>query len=386
MSHMQSLLDFCLREQGWLTETLERLVRLESPSTDKAAVDRCGAELERLLGSIGARVSRLPRERTGDHLRAEFGSGPRQVLLLAHFDTVWPVGQLETMPLREEDGRLYGPGIYDMKGGIAIVMQAIRALLAVAPVSLPHIVMLCTTDEEIGSATSKAVIEDEARRSEAVLVFEPSMPDSGEVKTARKGCAGYELRVRGVAAHSGEPHKGVSAVLELADHLLAIERLGDMGRDLTITAVMAGGGALANVVPEEAWALLDVRMPRLDDAAAVEAALRALQPRRAGARLTVSGAVERPPLERTPGGVRLFEMARAAGAGIGLQLREGTSGGVSDGNFTAALGVPTLDGLGAVGDGAHAPGEHVQLAALAPRAALVAGLLGRLHLSAVARQ
>jgi glutamate carboxypeptidase len=378
MNDLQAIRDFCVREQGSLIDTLHTLVRLESPSSDKAAVDRCGAEIERQLHAIGARVTRLPRAEAGDHLRAEIGDGAGQILVLAHFDTVWPVGQIDRMPLRLAEGRLHGPGVYDMKGGIAIALQAIRALLTVAPARLPHIIMLLTTDEEIGSATSRDVIEDEARRREAVLVLEPSTPDSGAVKTARKGCAGYELRVHGRAAHSGEPQKGVSAVLELADQLLAIERLGDMGRDLTITAVMAGGGALANVVPDEAWALLDVRMPRLADAAAVENALRALKPRRAGARLTVSGGVERPPLERTPGVVRLFDLARAVGAEIGVDVSEGTSGGVSDGNFTAALGVPTLDGLGAVGDGAHAPNEHVLVAALAPRAALVAGLLGRL--------
>ena len=377
MNQLQSILDFCRREQAWLLETLQTLVRLESPSSDKAAVDRCGAELERQLHAIGASVTRLARETAGDHLRAEVGHGPQQLLVLAHFDTVWPVGQLGRMPLRFDDGRLYGPGVYDMKGGIAITLLALRALQSVARARLPHVVGLFTTDEEVGSATSKEAIEDEARRSDAVLVVEPSMSDNGALKTARKGCAGYRLGVRGVAAHSGEPHKGVNAVLELADQLLAIERLGDLGRDLTITAVMAGGGALANVVPDEAWALLDVRMRRLADAAAVEDALRSLQPRRVGARLTVSGGVERPPLERTAGVVRLFDLARAVGAEIGVDVGEGSSGGVSDGNFTAALGVPTLDGLGAVGGGAHAVTEHVQVDALAPRAALLAGLLGR---------
>ncbi len=377
MNQLQSILDFCLHEQSWLLETLETLVRLESPSRDKAAVDRCGAELERLLQAMNVAVTRLPCEQSGDHLRAELGAGARQSLVLAHFDTVWPVGQLERMPLRLDAGRLHGPGVYDMKGGVAMTLLALRALQAVAPACLPHVVVLFTSDEEIGSGTSREAIEDEARRSEAVLVMEPSTPDGAELKTARTGCAGYELRVRGLAAHSGEPHKGVSALLELADQLLAIERLGDMGRDLSITAVMAGGGALANVVPDEAWALLDVRMPRLDDATAVESALRSLEPRRAGARLSVSGGVERPPLERTPAIVRLFEMAHAVGAEIGLDVCEGTSGGVSDGNFTAALGVPTLDGLGAVGSGAHAVEEYVDLSALAPRAALLAGLLGR---------
>ena len=379
---LQSILDFCLREQPWLVETLETLVRLESPSTDKSALDHCGEELERHLRAMGARVTRLEREKAGDHLRAEFGGGPGQVLILSHFDTVWPVGQLDRMPLRLEAGCLYGPGVYDMKGGIAIALLAIRALQAVAPARLPHLVMLATTDEEIGSLTSREAIEDEARRSNAVLVMEPSGPDSGHLKTARKGCAAYELRVQGIAAHSGEPHKGVSAVLELADQLLAIERLGDMGREVTITACMAGGGARANIVPDGAWALLDARVPRIEDAAVVEEALRALRPQRAGARLAISGGVERPPLERTPAVIRLFEMARSVGAEIGLDIREGASGGVSDGNFTAALGVPTLDGLGAVGAAAHAVNEHVQVGALAPRAALVAGLLDRLALAA----
>ena len=378
MNHLHSILDFCLREQDWLLDTLQTLVRLESPSSDKQAVDRCGAELDRHLRAMGARLTRLERPETGDHLRAEFGGGRAQVVVLTHFDTVWPVGQLDRMPLRREDGRLYGPGVYDMKGGVAIALLAVRALLAAAPSDMPRIVLLLTSDEETGSLTSRALIEEEAGRSQAVLVLEPSMPESGALKTARKGCAAFELRVRGIAAHSGEPQKGVSAVLELAEQLLAIEQLA-LGPDVSITACMAGGGALANVVPEAAWALLDVRVPTLADAARVEAALRALPPRRAGTHLGLSGGLERPPLERTPGVVRLYEMARSVAAELGTDLGEGASGGVSDGNFTAALGVPTLDGLGAIGGGAHALDEHVDIAALAPRAALVAGLLAQLR-------
>jgi glutamate carboxypeptidase len=377
MNDMPSILDFCLGEQDYLLDTLQTLVRLESPSTDKQAVDRCGAVLEQELRAMDARLARVACADAGDHLRAEFGGGGAQVLVLAHFDTVWPVGQLDRMPLRREDGRLYGPGVYDMKGGIAMALLALRALQAAAPSRLPHIVLLLTTDEETGSLTSRPIIEDEARQSAAVLVLEPSMPDSGALKTARKGCATFELRVRGIAAHSGEPQKGVSAVLELAEQLLAVERFA-LGADVSITACMAGGGARANVVPDEAWAMFDVRMPSLADAVQVEAALRALCPCRAGASLTLLGGLERPPLERTAAVGRLFEMARSIAADMGLALCEGTSGGVSDGNFTAALGVPTLDGLGAVGGGAHALAEHVELAALAPRAALLAGLLARL--------
>ncbi len=376
-----ALLNFCLREQSWALETLESLVRLESPSDNKAAVDRCGDELERLLRSMNGRVTRLRRETSGDHIRAIFGregTSPR-VLALAHFDTVWPAGALDHMPVRRVNECLYGPGVYDMKGGIVIALLAIRALLAAAPDVLPEVVLLLTTDEETGSATSRTMIEDEARRSHAVLVFEPSLGENGSLKTARKGCATFELRVRGIAAHSGEPHKGVSAVLELAGQLLAVERLQrELGDDVSVTACMTAGGARANVVPDEAWALFDVRFPTLADAATVETALRRLPPQRNGTHLTVSGGVERPPLERTPGVARLFELARAAAAEIGIDLHEGRSGGVSDGNFTAALGVPTLDGMGAVGGGAHAADEHVRIHTFAARAALTAGLLARL--------
>jgi glutamate carboxypeptidase len=373
-----ALLDFCRSEQAWALETLEALVRLESPSDDKAAVDRCGAELERRLGAMDARITGVRQSASGDHIRASFGEGasPR-VLALAHFDTVWPVGTLNRMPLRRDAGRLYGPGVYDMKGGIVIALLAVRALGAVAPGLLPHVVLLLTTDEETGSTTSKTLIEQEAAQSEAVLVFEPSLGERGALKTARKGCATFELRVRGIAAHSGEPDKGVSAVLELAGQLLAIERL-QIGEHVSITACMTGGGTRANVVPDEAWALFDVRVPTLEAAARVERALRELRPHRTGARLEVSGGLERPPLERTPGVVRLFEMARAVAAEVGVELGEGRSGGVSDGNFTAALGVPTLDGVGAVGGGAHAADEHIVIDQLALRAAVVAGLLARL--------
>ncbi len=378
------ILAFCVREQGWLLDTLETLVRLESPSTDKAAVDRCGAELERHLHAMHARVARVRCAQTGDHLRAEFGDEGVPVLLLAHFDTVWPVGHLDAMPLRRADGRLYGPGAYDMKGGVAIALLALRALLDVASPRVPHVVLLLTSDEEIGSLTSREAIEADATRAHAVLVLEPSMPGTGALKTARKGCARFDLTVRGIAAHAGEPEKGVSAILELAEQLLAIERLA-IGAGVTITACTASGGTRTNVVPDAAQAVLDVRVPTSAAAASVEAALRCLRPRRPGASVAVSGGLERPPFERTPGVVRLLEMAREVGADIGLQVSEGASGGVSDGNFTAALGVPTLDGLGAVGGGAHSADEHVEIAALAPRAALLAGLLARLSGLTVAR-
>src|SRR6266487_1254882 len=207
MSRIYHLLDFCRAERHWLLNTIEALVRLESPTTDKAAVDRCGAELASRLEDMGGRITRLPRPDRGDHLLAEFGCGRSQILLLGHFDTVWPLGQLERMPFGRVDGRLRGPGVFDMKAGIAIGMLATRALLEL-PVSQPRrIVMLWTTDEEIGSQTSREAIEDEARRSDAVLVLEPALP-GGAVKTSRKGCGEFELVVRGIAAHAGvDPSK-----------------------------------------------------------------------------------------------------------------------------------------------------------------------------------
>jgi glutamate carboxypeptidase len=375
----EPLLDYCVRHDAWVRETIERLVRLESPSTDKAAVDRCGAAIEELLVSLGGHVRRLRQHASGDHLRAEWGDGLSQVLLLGHFDTVWPVGQLERMPLRRTDGRLHGPGVFDMKAGIGVAMLAVRALRAVAAAPLPRIVMLWTTDEEIGSPSSRDAIEEEARRSAAVLVLEPSLPGGG-AKTSRKGVGEFELAVHGVPAHAGvDPGKGASAISEIARQIVAIEALQDLPRGISVNVGRVEGGSRPNVVAEHASAKIDVRVPTLADAARIDAALRGLQPQIPGTRLELSGGIERPPFERTPGVARLYELAREAAAQLGQELPEGGTGGASDGNFTGALGVPTLDGLGPKGDGAHARHEHVVEADLAWRAALVATIVTRLH-------
>jgi len=378
---MASIIDlqhFCRAQHGWLLETVEALVRLESPTTEKGAVDACGAELASRLAAIGGRVTPLPRTSRGDHLLAEFGCGASQVLLLGHFDTVWPVGQLGRMPLAREDGRLHGPGIFDMKAGIAIGMLAVRALLETGAPLARRIVMLWTTDEEVGSETSRGAIEDEARRSDAVLVLEPSLP-GGAVKTSRKGCGSFEVIVKGVSAHAGiEPQKGASALHELAHQILRINALQDLSRGVSVNVVQASGGLRSNVIPDEARAIVDVRAPTADAAAAVDAAFRSLQPMDARTTVTAKGGFDRPPLERSPAVVRLYNEACRVARELGFDLQEGATGGGSDGNFTAALGVPTLDGLGAVGDGAHALHEHIEVASLADRAALVAGLVARL--------
>ena len=373
------LRDFCRANRAWLLETSEALVGLESPTTDKAAVDRCGAALASRLEAIGGRVTRLTRPDRGDHLLAEFGCGSSQILLLGHFDTVWPVGQLDRMPVTRSGGRLHGPGVFDMKAGIAIGMLAARALLEAAPKIDHRIVMLWTTDEEIGSESSRAAIEDEARRSRAVLVLEPSLP-GGAVKTSRKGCGSYQLTVRGVAAHAGiEPQKGASAVQELAHQILRVNALQDLAQGVSVNVVQVSGGLRSNVIPDEARATVDVRVPTAAAAAAIDARFRALRAVDGRTTVEAAGGIDRPPLERTSLVERLYLQARDVARELGQELAEGGTGGGSDGNFTAALGIPTLDGLGAIGDGAHALHEHVDIETLTDRAALLAGLITRIE-------
>jgi glutamate carboxypeptidase len=371
------LLQWCRTERAWQRAILETLVAHESPSLDKAAVDRCGSALVSALTALGASVTRIDGGLRGDHVRADVDGSGSRVLLLGHFDTVWPVGQLVPMPLREEGGRLYGPGTFDMKAGIAVALLAVRALNAHRSLARPHITMLWTTDEEIGSGSSRVTIEAVAKECEAVLVLEPSLPGGG-VKTSRKGVGEFELIVHGVAAHAGlDPEKGASAIHELAHQIVALESLQDPNRGVTLNAGQISGGTRTNVIAATARAMIDVRVPTMADATTVAQQLRSLKATRSGTRLEVTGDIDRPPLERTPGVVRLYEYARQVANDLGQDLPEGAAGGGSDGNFTAALGVPTLDGLGPRGSGAHAVHEHIELEDLPWRSALLATLLRR---------
>jgi glutamate carboxypeptidase len=378
---MKNLLAYCESNLAATLETIETLVRLESPSTDKAAVDRCGTVLAEMLRKAGAAVDVLSQPERGNHLRARFPGEGRPVMFLGHFDTVWPIGTLERMPLRRDGDRLHGPGTFDMKAGIALALTAMEALGATGT-PRPAVTMLWTTDEEIGSGTSRETIEAEARQSAAVLVLEPALP-GGALKTARKGCGEFELTVHGVAAHAGlDPGKGASAIHELAAQIAIIERLQDLPNGISVNVGLVSGGSRPNVVAEEARATIDVRAPTREAAAAMESAFRGLHPVKTGTRLTVRGGFERPPMERTAAVIGLFTRATEVASSLERKLGEGSAGGGSDGNFTAALGVPTLDGLGAVGDGAHAAHEHVDVTALPWRAALLAGLLASLRPSA----
>jgi glutamate carboxypeptidase len=376
---MPTLCEFCDTRRDWLVRVLTELVRLESPTTDPAAVDRCGERLAEHLRRMEGTVERIAAPTSGAHLRATFGSGPpaRQVMLLGHFDTVWPVGQIERMPLREADGRLYGPGVFDMKAGIVIGMLAVRALAAAGRLADVRVVMLWTADEERGSRSSRVLVEEEARRSSVVFVLEPALP-GGAVKTGRKGCGEFELRVRGIPAHAGiDPARGASAIDELAVQIRAVGALRDHAHGVTLNVGTIEGGDRPNVVAEHARAVVDARAATMEDARRLERSMQALRPVLDGTRLEVSGGFSRPPFERTPEVARLYEVARTVAAEMGRELGEGTTGGGSDGNFTGALGVPTLDGLGAAGDGAHALDEHVVIADLTWRAALLAGLIAR---------
>jgi glutamate carboxypeptidase len=374
-----------LRERE-MTETLRRLVLAESPSLDKAAADRCGRLLAAEWRKRGARVTLLRQKDRGDHVRAELWAGraPRkgldkrpagQVLVLGHFDTVYATGTLKKMPFRVTKGRAYGPGACDMKAGLVQALFAVDALCELRVEMRKRVVFLWTSDEEIGSDTSRDTIEREARRSDAVFVLEPSLGPKGLVKTSRKGVGEAELLVHGRASHAGlAPEKGVNAVHELALQIARIVKWNDPRRGVSVNADVVEGGTRTNVIAERARAVLDLRALTKADMRALEKRLRSLRPILPGARIEVRGGFNRAPLERRMSAA-LFVRAKMLAHQMGLELGECMAGGGSDGNLTAALGVATLDGLGAVGDGAHSDKEHAVLRAMPERAALLAALL-----------
>ncbi|WP_169977506.1 M20 family metallopeptidase [Tautonia rosea] len=361
---------------------LRTLVEHESPSKDKGALDALADRLTGFLHHAGASsVDRIANVEGGDHLLARFDFGhtapdaPRPALLMAHFDTVWPVGTLTTMPFRVEDGRVHGPGTFDMKGGLTLLLTALTALRDLNLSPPRPVEFLLTSDEEIGSPNSRSLIEATAQNAAYALVPEPPLPGGG-LKTARKGVGRYTLNVSGIPAHSGiEPEKGRSALLELAHQIIAIHAIADPSLGTTLTVGRAEGGGAVNVVPASATAEIDVRVSTLDEADRVDHALHALTPTLDGTTLTLTGRLNRPPMERTAATASLFERAREAAQPLGLDLTEGSTGGGSDANFTSAIGLPTLDGLGPLGAGAHAVHEHIEVDSLPLRAALIASLI-----------
>ena len=349
-----------------MIELLRELVEIESPTYSpgvREVAERMGRELE----ALGASVSLLD----GNHVCAELAGREPHLLLIGHTDTVWPVGTLASMPFRVDGDRAYGPGIYDMKSCLVVLLEAIRR----AGDERRALRVFLTADEEMGSPTGRALLEAAAEGVAAALVVEPST-QNGNLKTARKGLGRFRLTVTGRPAHAGTHRaEGVSAIEELAHQVLALHALNDDERGVSVNVGVVRGGTSENVVAAEAEAQIDVRIARAEDRGRIEGVLAALEPVTAGAKLELSGGWTRPPLERSAGGAKLFEQARRHGRELGLELQEASSGGGSDGNIVGALGVPVLDGLGAEGGGAHASDEHVLLDSLPIRAELLARLL-----------
>jgi len=361
--------------EGRLLQRLRALVEVESPSEDKAGVDRAGTLVAGWASELGAKVKRHKQRSFGDVLEVKFGAAGRgrsRVMLLTHLDTVWPKGTLAKMPWREADGKIYGPGILDMKAGVVMALEAIAALQQLT--KMRPVTLLLNSDEEVGSTVSRPVTEAVARECAAVFVLEPAQVLA--YKTSRKGVGYFDLHVEGVAAHSGvDFERGHSAVLEMARLIEKISGFTDLRRGITVNAGVVAGGTRSNVVAAECRAEVDARIMKLSDAARVEKMFRSLKVTDEACKLTVSGGINRPPMERKPGTVALFRKARALASEMGFVLDEAATGGGSDGNFTAAIGIPTLDGMGAVGAGAHAAHEHVVKKHLLERTALLAGMI-----------
>lgn len=364
--------------------TLRECVEIESPSSDKSAVNRLVAYLAERFTAAGGGVSLHSSADFGDHLQADFrfpgGTPPGgRLLVLGHTDTVWPVGTLQPMPFRIAGKRAQGPGIFDMKAGIVEALYAIEALREAGTKMRKQVTVLLVSDEEVGSGSSRAITEKLASQCDAVLVVEPAAGPKGALKTARKGCGCYRIEVQGKAAHAGlDFTSGVNAIVELARQLTRISHFTRLKRGITVNVGTIAGGTRENVVPAEARAEVNVRVARLADRAYLEKQFGSLKPFDPKTRLQVKGGIDRPPLERTAAVAALFEHARRLARPLGINLTETSVGGGSDGNFTAALGIPTLDGLGAVGDGAHAAHEHILVDELPKRTALLAHLIATL--------
>ncbi|UFJ61097.1 M20 family metallopeptidase [Brevibacillus sedimenti] len=352
-------------------EELRTYVEMESPTHDKAAVDKLGAYISDRFRKLGCRVEAIPQREYGSQLRVEYGSGREQVLVLGHYDTVKEIGTLSREPWRIEDGKAWGPGTYDMKAGIVFGYFALRAIIEEHLPLESKLVFFWNTDEEVGSPSSEALIKEEAKRSKCVLVLEPAAGD-GSLKTSRKGGGNFVLRAKGRATHAGNDHaSGVNAIAELAHHVLTVQSWTDYTAGTTLSVGTIKGGIASNVVPDCAEAVVDVRVSTSMEAERISRLMRSLSPVLPGAELDVEGSISKLPMERTSETERLFLHARSLAALEGLDLTETGVGGTSDGNVAAAVGTPVLDGLGPVGDGAHAPHEHIVIDAIPQRIALL---------------
>lgn len=384
---MKEILSWCRERQGAMTAFLSELVAIESPSTDPAGVAALARRIDAELSPLGLSGELVPVEGAGPILRARSGTPragdlavprtPRGPMLLGHLDTVWDLGTLAKRPIRIAGDHFYGPGAYDMKGGIVVMVFALKALKALdARGQIPPVTVFLTPLEEVGCEAYRSIMEADMRLSSAVYDFEPAWP-GGAVKTQRKGSASLTLRARGAAAHAGADFaRGANAILELSKRLLDAAALTDLARGITVNVGTVRGGTRPNVVPDFAEAEIDVRFRSLADGQSARAALESLRPDDPRVTLEIDGAGFYPPLERGPHVEAAYRSARDVASALGLSpLEEVATGGASEASFAAAMGIPTLDGLGADGDGAHAVSEHVVLSSLPDRAALAAGLL-----------
>jgi len=374
----KALLRYCRGELQPMLAFLRQIVEIESPSNSKPGVDRLARFIAKEFKRCEGKVRLLEHPVAGCAVSAEFWAGKQKpILLLGHLDTVWETGTLAQMPFRVRGGRAFGPGILDMKSGVVIGLWAIRALqvLAISPSGPVHFFL--NSDEEVSSVAFRKAILAAAQDARAVLVLEPAASGAA-LKTARKGVGEFKITVHGRSAHAGvNPAAGANAIMELMRQLFTVQAMANPSRGLTINVGRIEGGTRSNVVPESATAWIDIRIPRSQDRAVIEKRLRGRKPYDPNTRLEIEGGINRPPMEREMS-VALFRKARALGREMGMDLAEASTGGGSDGNFTAALGIPTLDGLGAVGDGAHARHEHILIPELPRRTALLAGLLAAL--------
>ena len=354
---------------------LKKLVEAESPTSDKKAVDRVGAILAEASRNFGANISVHPQNKDGDHIVAKWGNGKKGILLLGHMDTVFPIGTLKEMPFYEKDDKVCGPGVLDMKGGLVIALNAIANLQEKREMPDRPITILFTSDEETGSATSRALIEELGSKSELVLVLEPALPD-GSLKTWRKGTGDFQVRAHGRASHAGGAHdEGRNAIEEIAYQIIKIQDLTDYAKETTLNVGTIHGGIGSNVVPEFAEVSVDLRIMQIDEYDRITTAMDALRPVLEGTSLEVTGELNRPPMPFDETMKKTFAKAESIAKKEGITLKAGGTGGASDANFIAALGIPVLDGLGAVGEGLHSSREYIFTKSLAEKTRLLAALL-----------
>ena len=373
---MKEFLEYAESHAEDILGTLRHMVEMESFTADKASTDALGGFIKERFEELGAQVRLVPQEEVGDHLVAEVGGGDQQVLLLCHMDTVWPTGTIQQRPFRVEAGLGYGPGILDMKAGIAIALHALETLRAHNLAPQQRVRILVNSDEEVGSTTSRQLIEEEARKSAQVYCLEPGAGKEGALKTGRKGVGMFQVRVTGRAAHAGnEPEKGISAVEEMAYQILRLHSLTDLGRGTTVNVGVVQGGTVRNQVAAFAEAMVDFRVTTMQEAERVENEILSSTPVLAGASVEIRGGLNRPPMERTETTALLLDSVRRFADPLGINLSEAQVGGGSDAQFAAAVGVPVLDGLGGVGEGPHADHEYVVVAELPRRVALLASIL-----------